>query len=163
MGAAIGQKLLFTPARFRGDLGKKTAGEVTLFYVYAIDTEAKGKRVGGFFQWGQDGDFDIEVWEVAGGYLIAEKSCVAGSGGLCHFDNHIYEWFVGGELAYAAAKLVAGFEGNEAAEVSGEVRVVGFDFGWAFAGDDGLDGIACDFQQRMFLCLVHNHRLHRLH
>ncbi len=125
VGAAIGEELLFAPARFLGHLWQETAGEVTLFYVYAIDAETKGKWVGGFFQWGQDGYFDIEVGQVVEGDWIVEKAGVGCSGGLSHFDDHIYEWFVGGELADAAAKLVACFEGNEAAEVSGKVRVVG--------------------------------------
>jgi hypothetical protein len=58
-------------------------------------------------------------------------------------------------LAYAAAKLVTGFEGDEAAEVRSKVGVIRFDYGWTFAFYDRFDGIACDFEKCVFLCLIH--------
>ncbi len=61
VGAAIGEELLFAPARFLGHLWQETAGEVTLFYVYAIDAETKGKWVGGFFN-GDRTDISISSW-----------------------------------------------------------------------------------------------------
>ena len=82
--------------------------------------------------------------QIVSGNLVIEKTRVACSGGLGHFDDHIDEWFIAGELADAAAKLVAGFESNKTAEMSGKVGVIRFDYWQAFACDNGLDGIACD-------------------